>query len=340
MPEIRFSRRQTTINELIGDDPRTVDMFCHVNGIGKHDRIRPGRVYSLDVHDPQTKSIVAHLNSLPQDKRNTLARGAGDMGEDLHALSAFAEENLSSDKLQLINNFVDAGSGIAAARLNNFQKVVAEYQRALLELREGAKTAHGPGRGARIHKMKQNARLAFQKLESQYQLELSRFAPEALRAKNRGNALSNAERGITLASRDASSGKVDPRIKVADVTQASRMASISKVLNNLGRAAVTLDGGARIYGVTQTREEGGDWLRESSVQMTGFGLAGAGAGIAGKAVFVGGSAIAASAGLMMAGPVGWAALGVVFCVSAAVGLGVGYYLDQLGQDFASWLWEL
>lgn len=117
------------------------------------------------------------------------------------------------------------------------------------------------------------------------------------------------------------------------------MASISKVLNNLGRTAVALDAGARVYGVTQTREEGGEWLRESAVQMTGFGAGGASAGLAGKAVFAGGSLLAVNAGLMVAGPAGWAVLGVIFCVSVVAGLGVGYYMDQIGQSVAELIWD-
>jgi len=74
------------------------------------------------------------------------------------------------------------------------------------------------------------------------------------------------------------------------------MGAFAKSLNHLGRAAVVVDAGLRARNVHATSQEGGDWLRESVVQMTGFGFAGAAGGMTGKAVVTGGSVFAAKAG--------------------------------------------
>ncbi|TDT44414.1 hypothetical protein DES49_0516 [Halospina denitrificans] len=239
----------------------------------------------------------------------------------------------------MINTAVAAGTQAGRERLNGFQKAVADYQKALLDLRDRMKTDTGPGRGARLAKLRQNARVAFQNLNEQYATELDRYAPEAFRAKNRGTALSNAKRGITLAERSAGSAKVDPHLQVTDMIQASRIRYLAGALNVLGRIAPVADAGLRTHKVTSVREEGGEWLRESVAQMTGFGFAGALGGIAGKATYVGGTAIAAKAGLLLVGPVGWAAVGTILLVTAVTGFTAAYYSDQIGQYIAETLWD-
>ena len=92
-----------------------------------------------------------------------------------------------------------------------------------------------------------------------------------------------------------------------------------------------------------TREEGGDWLRESSRQMAGFGVGGAMGWAAGSAVISYSTVWASSAGaagLVAAGPVGWAILGAILVVGLAAGVGAGLIGDQLGKSAADNLWKL
>ncbi|PCM44902.1 hypothetical protein [Marinobacter sp. ANT_B65] len=117
------------------------------------------------------------------------------------------------------------------------------------------------------------------------------------------------------------------------------MDTVSRVLNNTGRLAIAFDAGFRANKVHTTYECGGDWMRESAVLMTGFGTAGVVGGLTGKYAVIGGTALAAQAGLIVAGPVGWAVLGVVVTVGVLAGLGAGLYADQKGQNFASMLWD-
>lgn len=52
-----------------------------------------------------------------------------------------------------------------------------------------------------IQQAKVRVREAYAELKTRYGIELQKFSPEAVRAKNRGTAFSNAERGITLEMR-------------------------------------------------------------------------------------------------------------------------------------------
>jgi hypothetical protein len=266
-----------------------------------------------------------------------MARSAEAMGEDAHILKVFFETHLPPEKIQEINGLVGAGATAAFARLNGFQQALVKYQEALLNLTRAHKSG-GPGVGARRIQAENMARSAYQTLQKAYQAELNRISPEALRGKNRGNALSNADRGILLASR-SSSARPDARLFVADAADAGRMGSLSRILNNTGRLAIVADAGLRANKIHTAYENGGDWLRESSVQMTGFGFAGAAGGLAGKYTILGGTALAAKAGLLVAGPVGWAVLGVVVAVGVLAGVGAGSIADKRGRNIAAGTWD-
>lgn len=337
MPDIFFAQRPTSASALVGDDPATLEAFLRSNGLSERETIQSGRAYSFATDDTFTLSTLRRLNSLPVQERMCIAGSAGAMGDDAHFLKVFFETHLSPEKIQEINGLVGAGATAAFTRLNGFQQALVKYQEALLALTR-AHEFSGPGAGARRIQAENMARSAYEALQKAYQTELNRISPQALRGKNRGNALSNADRGILLSSR-SSSVRPDARLFVADATDAGRMGSLSRILNNTGRLAVVADAGLRANKIHTTYENGGDWLRESSVQMTGFGTAGVVGGLAGKYTVVGGTALAAKAGLLVAGPVGWAVLGVVVTVGVLAGLGAGLYADRKGQNFASMLWD-
>jgi hypothetical protein len=339
MPEVRFARSTRRPSDIVGDDPRTIDQFCAANGLGRNALLAEGRAYSLDVGESNTQTIVRRLNHLTPEERRSAASAAASMGEGVHEVAAFFEANFSRGGMEAINTVVGSAAGAGEARLNGFQKAVANYQKRLMELQASYHRNTGPGRGAYLAKIRQQARTAYQELQTQYRAELNRFAPEAVRAKNKGNALSNATRGIRLAERSASPAMADPRLNVADTVQADRMGKLSRGFNYLGRAAVAVDGALRIGKVKATYDEGGDWLKEGSRQMVGFGAGGAAGGFAAKVTVGVGTSMAAGMGLLVTGPIGWAALGVVLASSAIVGIGVGYYVDQIGKDLADFLWE-
>lgn len=71
--------------------------------------------------------------------------------------------------------------------------------------------------------------------------------------------------------------------------------------------------------------------------MTGFGVAAG--GLSGKYTILGGTALAAKAGLLVAGPVGWVVLGVVVAVGVLAGVGAGSIADKRGQSIAAGIWD-
>lgn len=144
--------------------------------------------------------------------------------------------------------------------------------------------------------------------------------------KNRGSALTSADRGLTLARRRHGRG-----LWVADLAEAIRLEKLAKGIRYVGNKMVAIDAGSRIYGVTQTYRNGGDWMREASVEMTGFGAGGAAGMVVGKATVSGAALGAAALGLAIT-PVGWC---IIIGVGVAAGFGAGYALDHAGKSLAS-----
>ena len=337
MPEVFFASKPVHPARLVGSDPTNFDAFLRANGLNEREMIQPGRAYSLAPDDPFTLPTLRRLNSLPSSERLCIAGNAQAMGDNAHILKVFFETHLSAEKLNEINGVVGAGATAAFARLDGFQQALVKYQEAVLNFARLHK-AGGPGIGARRAEAERILRDTYQMLLKRYQLELNRISPEALRQKNRGNALSNPDRAITLASR-STAAKPDPRLFVADANDAGRMGTFSRVLNNTGRLAVAVDAGFRINRIHTVRESGGDWMRESAIQMAGFGSGGVFGGLAGKAVVGGGSFLAAKAGLIAAGPVGWTVLAVIVGAGVLAGFTVGVHADRRAQFETARIWD-
>lgn len=344
MPEILFSRRRTTPAGLAGNDPQAVDAFCSVNGFGKNDTILPGHAYSYDSQNFHTRSILRKINSLPLYERVGLAANIDEMGDETHILVEFIYEHFTPEQLKKINSLVGASAtAIKEARLTGLQQAMLHYENTLLELRKMKRSGQGPGIGARRVRMQTQAHSAFNVLKQAYSRELNRLSPLAYRNKNRGNALSNANRGILLAERNVTA-KPDPRINVSNSVQAVKLSGIAKFSNNAGRGAVLIDGALRTNDVLNVHSEGGDWIRQASVQMTGMGLGVAAGSRVGQGTVALLSKKAVSAGYMKAGlvavgPKGWLVLGVIVGTGLLVGLTVGKGVDEIGKNSASWLWE-
>lgn len=337
MPDIFFARRPISPTNLIGNDAASLEAFLRTNGLNEREMIQPGRAYTLAPEDTFTLTALRRLNSLPAKERMCLATSAEMMGDDARVLKIFLETHLSPDKLNEINSLVGAGATAAFTRLNGFQKALVAYQEAVLNVARMGK-AGGPGIGARRLQAETKLRNAYRALKEQYQIELSRISPKAYRYKNRGNALSNPDRAITLASR-STTARPDPRLLVADANDAGRMGQFSRVLNNTGRLAVVVDAGLRANKIYTTHDSGGDWMRESAVQMAGFGAEGAAGGATGKFVVGGGTLLAAKAGLLVSGPIGWAVLGVVVGAGLLAGFAVGGWFDKNAQALATNIWD-
>lgn len=156
---------------------------------------------------------------------------------------------------------------------------------------------------------------AYNELQTKYHAELNKLATPHSLGKNRGNALSGAERGITLAQRRGRG------INVANNAQAVQVSNLAKSISYTSKGLVALDAGIRIKHVHNTYNQGGNWQREAAIQATGFGAAGiAGIGV-GKAVVTGLTAI----GLGLT-PVGWVVL-----------IGAGLTAGFIASQGADWL---
>ncbi|BBA35446.1 uncharacterized protein sS8_3509 [Methylocaldum marinum] len=153
------------------------------------------------------------------------------------------------------------------------------------------------------------------------------IVPRVALGKNRGNALTSAERGIPLASRRRGRG-----LHVADYGKAVELSNLAKGIQHVGRGMIVLDAGIRLRGVRKKYLRGENWMREASVQATGFGLGGAAGTLAGTVTVSALSTIA-----LAATPVGWV---IVIGAGLVVGFGVATVVDQAGQSLARGLWDL
>ena len=333
MPEMLFVQDVTTPSALLnGLDQRTSDDLCRVNNSTSGTSLQRGSIFSLD-DDVRAANIRAQLNYLPAPERQCIGNITQTCGNETLVLAAFLDRYFSPENIQKMNSVIGAGATAAVARLDGFETAVVNYQKALNGLRGLATSGkHGRGHSATVQKAKIRVREAYAELSRRYGVELQKFAPEALRAKNRGTAFSNAERGITLATRNPNSPKADVRLNIESQAQASKLARMGKLVNGLGHTAIAVDAGLRVVKVMDIEAEGGDWMREGAKQMTGFGAGAAGGMVAGRAVFAGGTWLAVQAGLTLAGPVGWIVLGGIFSASLVGGYLVGSYVDSKAQE--------
>ena len=338
MPEMLFVQDVTTPSALLsGLDQRKSDDLCRVNNSTSGTSLQRGSIFSLD-DDVRAANIRAQLNYLPAPERQCISSITQTCGNETLVLAAFLDRYFSPENIQKMNSVIGAGATAAVARLDGFETAVVNYQKALNGLRGlAASGKHGRGHSATVQKAKIRVREAYAELSRRYGVEVQKFAPEALRAKNRGTAFSNAERGITLATRNPNSPKADVRLNIESQAQASKLARMGKLVNGLGHTAIAADGVLRVVKVMDIEAEGGDWMREGAKQMTGFGLGTAFGMGSGKLTFAGGTYLAVQAGLTFAGPVGWMLLGGIFAGSLAVGYFVGSKVDILSQDGAEWI---
>lgn len=118
---------------------------------------------------------------------------------------------------------------------------------------------------------------------------------------------------------------------VSNVSEAQKLDRLARNVRFAGHGMVVLDAGVRVNGVYTTYQSGGNWMREASIEATGFGLGGAAGLATGKAVVVGLTAI----GLGLT-PVGWV---VIIGAGIAAGATVGFYVDKRGKTFAANTWD-
>src|SRR5690606_15499544 len=118
---------------------------------------------------------------------------------------------------------------------------------------------------------------------------------------------------------------------VSNVAEAQKLERLVRNVRYTGNGMVLLDAGVRANHVYSTYQNGGNWMREASIEATGFGVGGVVGLGTGKAVVLGLTAI----GLGLT-PVGWL---VVIGVGIAAGASAGYLGDRYAKSVAANVWD-
>ena len=328
MTQLFFPEYCCSMDQIAGDTPEDVDAFRRCNRLGPGQRLLPETFYVIPDDRPASHSIATQLNLLNPDQRRHLYDCAGQFGELTLAMAIFYDEQLSKIARRS-TGLVGAGATAATVRMTAFESAVREYENALLALH--AFERQGRGSGAERMRLRQAVELRHNELNRKFRVELERIVPRADMGKNRGTALTSSQRGLALVRRSKGRG-----LDVTDHIQAGRLVKFARAIRCVGNGAVVLDAGLRANDVHRTHQAGGDWMLEASVQLTGFGFAGALGGGFGKAAVVGGASLIAKMALTLT-PAGWV---VLIAGGIAVGFAAGYYGDQAGKNIASRIWKL
>lgn len=324
MPEIFFPSQTLTPEQIFGPGHPALANLPKQNALDCS-AFNANMPYCLaqEYAHPESKLITQTLAAMPEKPKQNLMCTIDQMGDLTGTLAAFYDKHLAFFNLQNSAGLVGAGTTASETRLTGLQKALVEYQQALIAINKEKGIGRGPS--AAKSQLKAKARLAYEKLQLRYQAELNKLATPGSLGKNRGDALSSAERGIKLAQRRGR------RINVANTNQAVRLTQLAKGISHVGKGLIVLDAGIRANGVYNTYQQGGNWQREAAIQTTGFGLGGAAGIAAGTAITQGLTAI----GLGLT-PVGWV---VILCIGVAAGFTAAYYSDQKAQEFTGKVWD-
>ena len=182
---------------------------------------------------------------------------------------------------------------------------------------------------------------AYNALMTEHRAAMASLAPAVMRAKNRGGALYNAQRGITLALRSRG-GKVDPRLLVADAFQAQTLKNFAKYMSKIATPlTLAVDGLIRGGRVKSVKQDDGNWHRESYRQVGGVVGNAAFGGLAVTATSMGAKVAAVKLGVALgSGPIGWALLGCFVVIGAGSALTAGNLGGALGENLGDLIYNL
>ncbi len=276
---------------------------------------------------PQDLAITTMLNNLPERARDNLACCIDQHGDDTLRLALFmdwVQQQVNLDNVNTTNGIAGIGATILGNRTNSFMAALQQYQGALIKLNQFSRVGRGPA--ATKMQLRKKVKISYEQLNRYFQQELHRLAPASHFGKNRGTAITGADRGITLAERHKGRG-----IHIADIHEGQAVSRFSRNVSYAGRGIIAVDLGFRGHRVYQTYQENGEWERELAVQTGGFaGASGAGF-ITGRTV-----ALTMARVALAATPWGWA-----FMIGSSIAIGAiaAYQLDERAQSVASRAWD-
>lgn len=257
------------------------------------------------------------MEAMPRKNRDRLMCVIDDFGDLTTTIAAFYDQQLSGLDLESPRGLAGAGATASHARLTAFQRALMDYQAALENLHNNR---HGHQQGM----LRQEVQRKYRILQQRYQVELKKLARHP--GKNCGNAINSAERGIRVAQR-----RRGRHLYVSNVAEVQKLDRLARKVRYAGHGMVVLDAGIRANHVYGAYQNGRNWMREASIEATGFGLGGAAGLATGKAVVLGLTAV----GLGLT-PLGWV---VIIGASIAAGATVGFYVDNRGKTFAANTWD-
>ena len=325
MTELFFPYHCCTLDRIVGNAPAAINHFRLYNGPGR--QLFPENFYYISSKQSECRTIVTELEFLNHIERRNLYHCVMEFGEATLALAIFHQEHLSKITRRS-TGLAGAGATAAGSRMSSFGSAVRNYENALFALHDF--NHRRSGSGAERAQLEQTVKIRYNQLNQKFQVEMARIVPRADIGKNRGTALTSSERGIELTRHSKGRG-----LHVTDQIQAGGLVKFSRAIRFVGNGAVVLDAGLRANNVRRTHHAGGDWMRETSVQLTGFGLGGAVGSFMGKNTVIGGAMLVAKMGLALT-PAGWV---VLIGAGVAVGFAAGYGFDRLGQTLSSYIWD-
>ena len=265
-----------------------------------------------------TTSLAKLSNPSITKNLTSLALSFG--GDNLIALSSI------SSQLQEYNvGLMGASTSVYANRMGGFVGSVKNYQSALMEYSQAAKTK-SPLKVA----AKQKAKMAFEKMQSSFRHEVKIVTTQV--KSSRGTPLTNFDRGANIARSSRNMAKLD----IMSPVQADNIVKFTKHAKFMGNGLAVIDFGSRVGSIHNSYKSGGNWEREMFIESSSF-AASAGAGIV--------AVNAALTFLMVATPVGWVGLIVggvaVAGVAAAASISANNYTKNISgslyDDIMKWI---
>jgi hypothetical protein len=330
VPDIFFPSRDVSIEDVLAtNDKEAINAFLRDNIISNSScsKLTALSPYCMSERQPANDAVLATLNHIPRQNRAQLMCMIDDFGDSTRTLAALYDGHLAGldlQDLQTTVGLVGAGATAKGARLTGLQKALLEYQNALLALNKQNGVGHGPS--AQRASLRAEVQRKYDVLQQKYQAELRKLARPEFRNKNRGNALTSAQRGLTLAER-----RRGRHLYVANAHEAQQLARLARGIRYTGNGMIALDAGLRASSVYGTYKDGGNWQRQAAIEATGFGTGGAVGLAAGKATVWGLTAL----GLALT-PVGWV---ILIGAAVAVGATAACHADKVGKSAATSIWD-
>jgi hypothetical protein len=292
MAEFLLCNRPCSLDSLEGSWGIDPGRITDVGGFAPA-MIIPHRPYLLSAHPSgMDRSLHFTLNNMhmPQD--------ITDMALAFGADSAVAISEIAAGLRQYGVGAAGASAGIYGQRMQGFTGAVKQYQDALLEYRDAAKSGPAARRVA-----EQKVVTAFKNMQKPFQNEI--LAVTSRVNSRKGTVLTNPSRGLNIAR----SSRNVAKLNVLNKVQANNLVNFGKYARFFGQGLVVIDFGSRVGHVHNSYQAGDNWEREMFIESTSFVAAAATGSIISAA---GGSALFCIAALT---PPGWVLL--------VAGLGVG-----------------